>query len=59
MAKPPSARETKAAEKEAELVLQSLSRAGDAAIQTTLNGICDKLKAKFPADVPHQRVASQ
>ena len=43
-----SARETKAAEKEADLVLKSLSRAGDAAIQTTLKDICDKLKTNVP-----------
>ena len=43
-----SAREAKAAEKEADVVLKSLSRAGDAAIQTTLRGICDKLKNNVP-----------
>lgn len=29
-------------------MLRSLSRAGDAAIQTTLNAICDKLKNNVP-----------
>ena len=48
MAKPPTARETRAAYKDADIVLQCLSRAGDAAIQTTLNAICDKLKANVP-----------
>ena len=43
-----SVRETKAAEKEADLVLKSLSRAGDAAIQTTLKDICEKLKTNVP-----------
>ena len=43
-----SARETKAAEKDADIVLRRLSRAGDAAIQTTLKDICDKLKTNVP-----------
>jgi hypothetical protein len=43
-----SAREAKQAEKEADVVIASLSRAGDAAISQTLEDICDKLKGNPP-----------
>jgi hypothetical protein len=41
-------REAKAAEKEADAVLASLARAGDAAISQTLKDICEKLKGNTP-----------
>ncbi len=41
-------RAAKAAEKEADAVISSLARAGDAAIETTLSGICEKLKTNTP-----------
>ena len=43
-----SAREEKAANKEAEAVLKSLSRAGDAAVAQTLDDICECLKKDVP-----------
>ena len=52
-----SAREEKAANKEAEAVLASLSRAGEAAVAQTLDDICECLKRRS-VDVPYQRVAS-
>ena len=42
-----SAREEKAANKEAEAVLASLSRAGEAAVAQTLDDICECLKKTF------------
>ena len=44
----PSKRETAKAEKEAEVVVQSLRSAGDAAVATTLAGITNVLKANRP-----------
>jgi hypothetical protein len=41
-------RAAKAAEREADAVISSLARAGDAAIETTLGGICEKLKSNTP-----------
>ena len=43
-----SAREEKAANKEAEAVLASLSRAGEAAVQQTLDDIREILKTYVP-----------
>jgi len=42
------AREARAAEKEAAAIIASLSRASDAAVETTLAGICDKLRSNIP-----------
>ena len=42
------ARQAKAADKEAELIIASLSRASDAAVETTLQSITDKLKLSPP-----------
>ena len=42
------ARQAKAAEKEAELIIASLSRASDAAVETTLNSVTDKLRQNIP-----------
>ena len=42
------ARKAKAAEKEAELIIASLTRASDAAVETTLNSVTDKLRQNIP-----------
>ena len=42
------AREARAAEKEAEAIIASLSRASDAAVETTLASIADKLRNNVP-----------
>ena len=42
------ARQAKAAEKEAELIIASLSRASDAAVETTLNSVTEKLRQNIP-----------
>ena len=42
------ARQAKAAEKEAELIIASLSRASDAAVGTTLTSVAEKLRQNFP-----------
>jgi hypothetical protein len=42
------AREARAAEKEAAAIIASLSRASDAAVETTLAGISEKLRNNVP-----------
>lgn len=42
------ARLAKAAEKEAELIIASLARASDAAVETALNSVTEKLRQNIP-----------
>ena len=42
------ARAAKAADKEAEVIIASLSRASEAAVETTLQSIVEKLRANIP-----------
>ena len=42
------ARQAKAAEKEAEIIIASLPRASDAAVETTLNSVTEKLRQNIP-----------
>ena len=42
------ARQSRAAEKEADAIIASLSRANDAAVETTLDGIAEKLRNNVP-----------